>query len=290
MTFYRKYFFWLIAYWKQVIDYMRGVRAQFKIGTLELRSSNQGSFRSNQKKFSNSSKNDPVAPKFDAVVQDITDYMEMKSRENKDGLLPQQIIYSRFLENGVNPIYKRLKYLKYRIGLTTGDNTKERDNLFESYNKGDINILAMSSIGGQGLTFYNTDRVYIMDGFENDASRNQMMYRVSRIGASTKRDCNGNFLPITVITYVSVFPKIWKKEEADSLLQFFIDNHWTGANPEHVKECIGDGNEFMTLLLEKVQKEENFKTVDQILLESCTIKSEILKPIVDRIAALGLRE
>ncbi len=116
---------------KQVIDYMRGVRAQFSIGGLELRSSNQGSFRSNQKKFSNSSKNDPIAPKFDAVVKDVMDYIDIKQKQD-GGVAPQQIIYSRFLENGVNPIYKRLKHLKCKIGLTTGDNTGERDYLFES--------------------------------------------------------------------------------------------------------------------------------------------------------------
>jgi hypothetical protein len=182
-----------------------------------------------------------------------------------------------------------LKHLKCKIGLTTGDNTGERDNLFESYNKGDIHILAMSSIGGVGLTFYNTDRVYIMDGFENDASRNQMMYRVSRIGASSKRGPDGKFLPVHIITYVSVFPKTWKIEEADSLLKFFVDNYWSGADPTHVKESIGDGQEFMKLLMEKIEKEEHNKTVDQNLLESCRIKSEILKPLLDRIAKLGIQ-
>ncbi len=269
--------------WKQTLDYLVHERQKFQIGNIEISSSRRNSYHNAQKRLSNSDITGGESPKFAMIISDTVNMLR-----NMGEMGPkQQIIYSNFLGNGIIPIYKTIKRENFRISLATGDSSnRERSDSFNKYNTKESNVLTMSSIGGIGLTFRNTDVLRLVDSFENIAMENQCIHRISRIGAHDVK--KGDPLPtVLVIKYISTFPTIFSPEESINVCDYFY-KHYCNASWGKKEELFGcPDKEFIKLLIEKIIHEENSETIDQKLLKSNVTKEVVLIPLSKEIAIIG---
>jgi len=113
-------------------------------------------------------------PKMDAVISDIIG--GMKADKNF-----KSVIYSNFLESGLNPISERLKKHKIPFGSFTGQQTNlERNQMVHDYNKGKLKTLLISPAGGEGLDLKNTKMMQILDQSWNPQKTRQAIGRTAR--------------------------------------------------------------------------------------------------------------
>jgi len=123
--------------------------------------------------FSNSAK-DTDAPKIKAIVSDIVE--KMKHDKNFRGL-----VYSNYLENGVEPIAKELESLGIGYNKFTGEiNDKKRKEIVNAYNSGQKPVLLISSAGGEGLDLKGTKMVQILEPHWNEEKLEQVKGRAIR--------------------------------------------------------------------------------------------------------------
>jgi superfamily II DNA or RNA helicase len=88
------------------------------------------------------------------------------------------IVYSNWLEDGIEALAKSLVNNKISFAKFTGAlNDKTKNDVVELYNKGDIDVLLLSSSGGEGLDLKNTRQIHIMEPHWNFAKINQVIGR-----------------------------------------------------------------------------------------------------------------
>lgn len=88
------------------------------------------------------------------------------------------IVYSNWLQNGIEPIAKLLEKSKISYLEFTGSmNDTKKNNAVTNYNKGQIDVLLLSSSGGEGLDLKNTRQIHIMEPHWNIAKINQVIGR-----------------------------------------------------------------------------------------------------------------
>jgi superfamily II DNA helicase RecQ len=88
------------------------------------------------------------------------------------------IVYSHYLESGVNPYKKKLEELGIPHGTFTGDMSRaKRDQMVRDYNAGKLNALLLSSAGGEGLDLKGTRLVQILEPHWNRAKIDQVIGR-----------------------------------------------------------------------------------------------------------------
>jgi hypothetical protein len=268
--------------WDQTVDYLRHKRQEFEIGTISIGGSQRNSYHTAQKRFSNSNVTGTKSPKFELIVADTLAVLKTTIP------IKQQCIYSNFLGNGIKPIYKAIDDLGYKVTLATGENsTREKNESFQKYNTKEANVLTMSSVGGLGLTFKNTDILRFADAFENEAMESQCIHRFSRIGARDDQKKGDPIPPVLVVKYVSIFPKAYTPEQSRATCDYFYKNYcdkkW--GTKQELFNCPEE--KFIDLLIEKIVKEEESETIDQKLLKSNQIKEQTLTPLKAKIAELG---
>jgi SNF2 domain-containing protein/helicase-like protein len=269
--------------WQQTVDYLVHKKQTFQIGGISIGSSRRNSYHNAQKRLSNTDIHGSESPKFTMIIKDTLDMLrQMPITGNK-----QQIIYSNFLGNGIFPLYNGIKKEKFLIAIATGDSsTQERNESFHAYNTKSVNVLSISSVGGLGLTFRNTDVLRLTDSFENIPMENQCIHRISRIGAHDVKQ--GEPLPnVLVVKYISIFPKKYTSEESKQICDYFYKQYcevkW--GTKQHIFECSEET--FIDLLIEKIVEEEDSETIDQKLLKSNQTKELILIPLSKEVAMLG---
>ena len=88
------------------------------------------------------------------------------------------IVYSHWIENGIDAISKLLISQKISFAKFTGSLTdKTKDDVVKLYNEGEIDVLLLSSSGGEGLDLKNTRQIHIMEPHWNFAKINQVIGR-----------------------------------------------------------------------------------------------------------------
>lgn len=118
----------------------------------------------------------------------------------------QSLIYSNYLESGVTPLSELLTAAGVRHGIFTGkQNDTERKKLVDSYNKGKIKALIVSSSGGEGLDLKGTRQVHITEPHWNEEKINQVIGRSVRIGSHTHLPKDQR--TVDVYKYYSVLPE-----------------------------------------------------------------------------------
>ena len=113
-------------------------------------------------------------PKLDALLNDLN--QGFKSDKNF-----KAVVYSNFLEAGLNPLEKKLKKSNIPYGLFTGEQTDvERNQMVHDYNKGKLKTLLLSPAGGEGLDLKGTKFTGILDPNWNPEKINQVIGRGAR--------------------------------------------------------------------------------------------------------------
>jgi superfamily II DNA/RNA helicase len=88
------------------------------------------------------------------------------------------IVYSNWLDDGIGALAKSLVANKISFAKFTGALTdKTKNEVVDIYNKGEIDVLLLSSSGGEGLDLKNTRQIHIMEPHWNFAKINQVSGR-----------------------------------------------------------------------------------------------------------------
>jgi SNF2 family DNA or RNA helicase len=88
------------------------------------------------------------------------------------------VVYSNYLEAGLEPYEMLLKKEKIPFGVFTGNiKKKERDQMVNDFNDGKIKALLVSSAGGEGLDLKGTRQIQILDPHWNNEKIEQVIGR-----------------------------------------------------------------------------------------------------------------
>lgn len=98
--------------------------------------------------------------------------------EIKNNPKTRAVVYSNYLDSGLNPYAKRLEEEKIPYGLFTGQQTrKEKDQIIKDYNTGKLRALLLSSAGGEGLDLKGTRLMQVLDPHWNNEKLKQVKGR-----------------------------------------------------------------------------------------------------------------
>jgi superfamily II DNA or RNA helicase len=99
------------------------------------------------------------------------------------------IIYSNFLDNGIRPMSKLLDEEDISFECFTGElDDMQKKQVVEKYNKRKIDVLLLSSSGGEGLDLKNTRQIHIMEPHWNDSKIDQVIGRGIRYKSHSELD------------------------------------------------------------------------------------------------------
>ncbi|MEN6549906.1 MAG: DEAD/DEAH box helicase [Armatimonadia bacterium] len=112
------------------------------------------------------------------ILSALTD-IETELEKNPRG---QVVVYSQFMDNGVEVMARALEEAKIPFGLYTGRNQAERDTVKNDYNAGKIKVLLISGAGSEGLDLPNTTMLSMLDGSYNPEMITQIEGRGVRRG------------------------------------------------------------------------------------------------------------
>jgi hypothetical protein len=88
------------------------------------------------------------------------------------------LVYSNYLESGVNPYRERLQAAGIPFGEFTGEvNKKTRDQLVRDYNEGNKRVMLASSAGGEGLDLKGTRLIQLLEPHWNAEKLKQVVGR-----------------------------------------------------------------------------------------------------------------
>lgn len=151
------------------------VRAKVRAGLPPTKSEAQrlNSFLGAVRQISNTtapfqSKGLPQDPKIQKAFTELKKELDSNPRA-------KAVIYSNFLQAGIDPYKALLESAKIPYGEFTGDMPKKkRDELVKEYNKGKIRTLLLSSAGGEGLDLKGTRLMQVMEPHWNDEKIRQV--------------------------------------------------------------------------------------------------------------------
>jgi SNF2 family DNA or RNA helicase len=125
-------------------------------------------------------KNAPLDPKIEKAFEELKKELDSNPRS-------KAVVYSNYLDAGINPYKKRLDEAKIPYGEFTGVMPKlERDKLVKKYNKNELRALLLSSAGGEGLDLQGTRLMQILEPHWNDEKLHQVEGRGIRYKSHDK--------------------------------------------------------------------------------------------------------
>ncbi len=116
-------------------------------------------------------KNAPEAPKIQMAVNSLQEMLNENPRS-------KAVVYSNFLESGIEPYANELSRRGIPFGQFTGkQKQKERDQMVRDYNEGKLKALLISSAGGEGLDLKGTRLMQVLDPHWNHEKLRQVKGR-----------------------------------------------------------------------------------------------------------------
>jgi len=119
-----------------------------------------------------------AAPKLKAIV----DHVVKKSGDDNY----KAVIYSNFLESGIDPIKDALDAEGVSTAIFNGKlNDKQRKKAVDDYNSGKVKTLLVSGAGSEGLDLKGTTEMHVVEPHWNDARIDQVIGRAARYRSHT---------------------------------------------------------------------------------------------------------
>lgn len=116
-------------------------------------------------------------PKIDAAVGHLKKHLKSSPRGGA-------LVYSNYLDAGINPLKRRLEKEGIPYGEISGVMKKrDRDEAVRRYNEGQLRTLLLSSAGGEGLDLKGTRLIQIMEPHWNEEKLRQVEGRGIRFGS-----------------------------------------------------------------------------------------------------------
>lgn len=110
----------------------------------------------------------PEEPKIEAAFQELKKGIAANPRH-------KAVVYSNYIDSGLNPYKERLKREGIPFGEFTGEMKKtDRDQLVQDYNNDKIKALLVSSAGAEGLDLKGTRQIQILEPHWNDEKIKQV--------------------------------------------------------------------------------------------------------------------
>jgi SNF2 family DNA or RNA helicase len=173
-------------------------------------------------------------PKVEWVVKKIKEHI----KANKKLLL-----YSNWLKSGTTLVQQRLREEGIPFEEIKGDmSIKQRTEAVNKYNSGEINLLSISSAGGEGLDLKETRSVIIMEPHWNNEKLNQVIGRAVRFRSHIN-------LPLEE-RHVDIYHLILKKPESKHTGKMLDDNSIDEQLVEMGKNKDKIINDFYNLILD----------------------------------------
>lgn len=122
----------------------------------------------------NKSSTDADAPK----VQAMADHIEKRFKADKNF---RGVVYSNFLESGIQPVGRELLRRGIPHQIFTGEiSDKQRKEIVSNYNSGKVPVLLLSGAGAEGLDLKGTKLMQIMEPHWNEELIDQVRGRAIR--------------------------------------------------------------------------------------------------------------
>lgn len=119
-------------------------------------------------------KGEPRDPKIQRAFEELQKELASNPRS-------KAVVYSNYLDAGINPYKKRLQDANMPYGEFTGQQPKRvRDDLVRKYNKNELRTLFLSSAGGEGLDLKGTRLMQVLEPHWNDEKIHQVEGRGAR--------------------------------------------------------------------------------------------------------------
>ena len=133
------------------------------------------------------------------------------------------LVYSNYLGSGLDDYSEELTKRGIGHGLYTGKlSKKEKDEMIESYNKGKIKVLLVSSAGAEGLNLKGTKKVQVLEPHFNKSKINQVVARAARY--DSHKDLPSKERHVEIEHYHSVLPKGFLGKRPTSIDTYLHDN------------------------------------------------------------------
>lgn len=117
----------------------------------------------------------PFQPNEKAQDPKIQKAFENLQQHLNDNPRAKAVVYSNYLQAGLNPYKQRLQQANIPFGEFTGEMPKaQRDELVKQYNANKLRALLISSAGGEGLDLKGTRLMQILDPHWNDEKIKQV--------------------------------------------------------------------------------------------------------------------
>ena len=130
------------------------------------KSASMNSFLNATRQISNTWDGNEDTPKLKRILKEI-------KKEPKPA-----IVYSNWIANGIKPLASMLsKQNISHLEFTGGMTDSKKKAVIKDYNDGKIDVLLLSSSGGEGLDLKNTRQIHIMEPHWNDAKISQVIGR-----------------------------------------------------------------------------------------------------------------
>lgn len=243
--------------WDQTLEYVLNQKKDFEFGGYTVVRSKGNAYNAQSRLLSNAICDNCLdAPKAVAIVQDITS----KPSGN-------HVVYSHFLERGINPVKNRLKKEAPKMSYETLDGSTEtgkRKLIIDKYNKGQTRVQLLTDAAREGVDLHNTTNFYLMESCQNKESESQAIGRVIRFDSHKKSENK----TVTVTKYISVFPKTIDDRTAKKLeAQFRKAYGLEDAEFNFKAELLRKVKEAGMTIDEKIEKnnEEKYKRIQPYL-------------------------
>lgn len=113
----------------------------------------------------------PHQPKIDRAVNELQALLDKNPKA-------RAIVYSHYLESGLNPYKQKLEELNIPHGAFTGEMSRAaRDQMVKDYNAGKLKALLLSSAGGEGLDLKGTRLIQLLEPHWNQEKLKQVIGR-----------------------------------------------------------------------------------------------------------------
>jgi superfamily II DNA or RNA helicase len=172
--------------------------------------------------------------------------------EAVDDSSKRQVVYSNFLESGLDPLRAVLDEKGVDYGEYTGSTSQsKREEDVRRFNEGELSTLVMSSAGGEGLDLDAVNEIHVMEPHWNEQKINQVVARADRY--KSHEGLPEEERQVDVKRYVSELPE---KSVSNAVRSVFGgDKTMTGSVEEYIQGLAKEKQELSDQLIELLEEE-----------------------------------
>jgi hypothetical protein len=253
-------------HWYQVLHYFKYMSGYVVFGDHEFQSSHKNHYQSQSKQICNGVRTPSatfLSPKIDFLVEAFL----------RVSYPFPWVIYSGYLETGVDEIYDRLLNNNRSIARITGATDADgRQRTVGNYNRGLVDVLLLSQVGSEGINLMGTGTLFLTTRHANDAAAAQTQSRAIRYDSHKQ----SLFNTVKIVDIIMQFPSVDPSSEE---LTMMANDPWMMGEQM-------DGQEVYSILCQKI-KDADGVTIEQRMHRENALKTESLKHWINAFRAIG---